>query len=917
MSLTSGARLGVYDITAQIGEGGMGQVFQATDTKLKRQVAIKILPPAVAADADRLARFQREAEVLASLNHPNIAGIYGLEETGGLTALVMELVEGDDLSQRIARGAIPIDEALPIAKQIAEALEAAHEQGIIHRDLKPANIKVRPDGTVKVLDFGLAKAMEPAGAMSPSMSMSPTITTPAMTQAGIILGTAAYMSPEQAKGREVDKRSDIWSFGCVLYEMLAGRRVFEGDDVADTLASVLKGQPDWIVLPSDVSLPIRILLRRCLEKDRRKRLADIATAIVLIEETPSLTTLAPQEQAFVQKERDAVRAQIDAAVSSARRETARSTRRRVALISVSAWVIVGSMAVAATWFLMRPAVPRIERFTIASAGTAELTINDLDRPLAITPDGTRVFYIGNNGTQLFARTLDQLEPRAIFTGTGPRGVFVSPDGQWVGFFDGASTLKKVAITGGPAVTLAQINNGPRGAAWAPDDTIIFGEAAPATGLQRVSAAGGETTVLTKPDRERGEGDHVWPAFLPGGEAVLFTIVPLTLEIDNAQVAVLDLRTGMSKVLIRGGSDAHYVSTGHLIYAVAGTLRAVAFDLRRLEVVGTPVPVLEGVMTTVLGAAGIAVAANGALVYIPGGAAGGGQLTVVSVDRQGRPTPLPGIPLNSYRDVRVSPDGARLALATQSDVWIYDLARGTLGRLTTDPASDRSPLWTPDGQRIVFTSNRNGYPELFWRPADGTGSDERFLARAKDLTDLRGNGWSADGRQLLFTEVSATSAIGQIAVERPSEAKLLVKSDSPSPVSPDGGWIAYQSTVSGRTEIYVEKYPELGSRQLMSTGGGQRPLWSRDGRELFFIGPDSRQMFAVPVQSGTTLVTGRPHVLFELPMLVSRGNRPYDIALDGRFLIIRSAQAEIDGGPASNLILVQNWFEELKRLVPTN
>ena len=358
MSLTSGARLGVYDITAQIGEGGMGQVFQATDTKLKRQVAIKILPPAVAADADRLARFQREAEVLASLNHPNIAGIYGLEETGGLTALVMELVEGDDLSQRIARGAIPIDEALPIAKQIAEALEAAHEQGIIHRDLKPANIKVRPDGTVKVLDFGLAKAMEPAGAMSPSMSMSPTITTPAMTQAGIILGTAAYMSPEQAKGREVDKRSDIWSFGCVLYEMLAGRRVFEGDDVADTLASVLKGQPDWIVLPSDVSLPIRILLRRCLEKDRRKRLADIATAIVLIEETPSLTTLAPQEQAFVQKERDAVRAQIDAAVSSARRETARSTRRRVALISMSAWVIVGSMAVAATWFLMRPAVPR-------------------------------------------------------------------------------------------------------------------------------------------------------------------------------------------------------------------------------------------------------------------------------------------------------------------------------------------------------------------------------------------------------------------------------------------------------------------------------------------------------------------------------------------------------------------------------
>ena len=692
-----------------------------------------------------------------------------------------------------------------------------------------------------------------------------------MTGVGVILGTAAYMAPEQAKGREADKRSDIWSFGCVLYEMLAGRRVFEGEDVADTLASVLKGQPDWIVLPSDVSLPIRILLRRCLEKDRRKRLADIATAIVLIEETPSLTTLAPHEQAFIQKERDAVREQIDAAVSSARRETARSTRRRVALISMSAWVIVGSMAVAATWLLTRPAIPRIERFTIAPAGTAALTINDLDRPFAITPDGTRVFYIGNNGTQLFARPLDQLEPRAIATGTGLRGVFVSPNGQWVGFVDGASTLKKVAITGGPAVTLGQINGGSRGAAWAPDDTIIFAEASPATGLQRVSAAGGETTVLTKPDRERGEGDHVWPAFLPGGEAVLFTIVPLTLEIDNAQVAVLDLRTGMSKVLIRGGSDAHYVPTGHLVYAVAGTLRAVAFDLGRLEVVGTPVPVLEGVMTTVLGAAGIAVAANGSLVYIPGGAGGGGQQTVVSVDRQGRPTPLPGIPLDSYRDVRVSPDGARLALATQRDVWIYDLARGTLGRLTTDPASDRSPLWTPDGQRIIFTSNRAGYPELFWRPADGTGSDERFLARAKDLA-RSARQWLVGGRQTapVHGGVGDECAIGQIAVERPSEAKLLVKSDSRRAVSPDGGWIAYQSTVSGRTEIYVERYPELGSRQLMSTGGGQRPLWSRDGRELFFIGPDSRQMFAVPVQSGTTLVTGRPQVLFELAMLVSAG-----------------------------------------------
>jgi serine/threonine-protein kinase len=438
----------------------------------------------------------------------------------------------------------------------------------------------------------------------------------------------------------------------------------------------------------------------------------------------------------------------------------------------------------------------------------------------------------------------------------------------------------------------------------------------------VSAAGGDSTVLTKPDRARGEADHFWPEFLPGGKAVLFTIIPIGGSIENAQVAVMDLQTGTSKVLVRGGSHAHYVPTGHLVYGVAGTLRAVAFDLRRLEVAGTPAPVLEGVVTTNDGAADIAVAANGSLAYVSGTAGGGGRQTVVSVDRQGRASPLPGVPLDSYRDVRVSPDGARLALATQNDVWIYDLTRATLSRLTTDPAQDTRPLWTPDGQRIVFTSNRAGYPELFWRPADGTGSDQRLLARAKDLIDLRADGWSADGTQLLFTEVPPRlqCAIGQIAIERPSEVKVLVKSEfcsDFSAVSRDGRWIAYHSNVSGRQEIYVERYPELGNRQQISTGGGVRPLWSRDGRELFFSTPDNRQMLAVPVQSGTTLVAGRPQVLFEFAMMPpTAGTRPYDIAPDGRLLIIRNGQAEAGGAPASNLIVVQNWTEELKRLVPT-
>jgi Tol biopolymer transport system component len=883
----------------------MGEVYRARDTKLNRDVALKILPEVFALDSDRLARFKREAQVLASLNHPNIGGIYGFEESNGVQALVLELVEGPTLADRIGQGSIPVDEALPIARQIAEALEAAHAQGIIHRDLKPANVKVRADGMVKVLDFGLAKALEPSS-VSRDVSESPTITSPAMTRMGVILGTAAYMSPEQAKGPEADKRSDIWAFGCVLYEMLTDRRAFDGEDMTEVLGAVLRLEPNWEALSSDVPQPVRTLLQRCLVKDRRKRIADIAAALFVLD-----------HQAGV----------ADTSTAAAAPLPPRPLWRRVAALTAGA-LLVGIVAGASVWFATRPAPLRVVRFTIAPAGTAALTISDVDRALMITPDGTRVIYVGNNGTQLFVRPLDQLEPRAIATGSGLRGVSVSPDGQWVSFADATSgastaTLKKVAITGGPTVTVAQMDGPSRGAAWAPDDTIIFATISPATGLQRVSAAGGEPTVLTKPDRERGEFDHLWPEFLPGGEAVLFTITSQIDSIENAQIAVLDLRTGTSKVLIRGGSHAHYLPTGHLVYGVTGTLRAVAFDLARREVTGTPAPVLDGVVTTRPGAADVAVAASGSLVYVSGVAGGGGRQTVVSVDRQGRASPLPGLPLDAYRTVRVSPDGAWLAVATEDDVWIYDFARATRSRLTTHPAQDTSPLWTLDGQRIIFTSTRAGYPELFWRPADGTGSDERLLAGAKDLIALNAMGWSADGRQLLFTEVPPTNqcAIGQITFERPSDVKLLVKSESCNfypAVSPNGRWMAYESNLSGREEIYIERYPELGNRQLISTGGGGLPLWSRDGRELFFSGPDSRQILAVPVQSGTTLIVGRPQVLFELAMLSNQGEvRPYDIAPNGRFLIIGRDQADSGSGAPSNMVVVQNWFEELKHLVPTN
>jgi serine/threonine-protein kinase len=587
-------------------------------------------------------------------------------------------------------------------------------------------------------------------------------------------------------------------------------------------------------------------------------------------------------------------------------------------------MVMSAVAGFAVWTLTPSPMPQVTRFGITTSGATAITTSGIDSDVAITPDGSRIVYGGSN--QLLVRALDELEP-AVLTGFGgpsgfgnPRSIFISPDGQWVGFFAG-SAMQKVAITGGPAVRITATDGQPRGATWGPDGTIIFATFAPATGLQRVSAAGGEPTVLTRPDRERGERDHWWPEFLPGGNAVLFTVVSGAGGIENHEIAVLDLRTGTSKVLIRGGSHARYVATGHLVYGVTGTLRAAAFDLGRLEVASTPAPVLEGVMTTAMGAANAAVASNGSLVYLAGRAGGASQRTVVSVDRQGRGSPLPGLPPDSYRDVRVSPDGARLALATPTDVWTYDALRATRSRLTTNPAQNRSPLWTPDGQRIIFTSTRGGHPELFWRPADGTGRDERLFARSHQFLDVLASGFSADGKHLLFSEVSPSgqSAISRMAIEQPSEGEVVLKNEfsaSFPAVSPDGRWMAYMSNTSGRAEIYVERYPQLGSRQLISTDGGQRPLWSRDGRELFFHSLDGRQMLAVPIQSGLTLQAGRPQVLFDAAMSIEGvGVRPYDVGREGRFFIIRGVQTDGGGGAPSNIIVVLNWLEELKRLVP--
>jgi serine/threonine-protein kinase len=885
MSLVSGTRLGVYEITALIGAGGMGEVYRARDSKLNRDVAIKVLPNAFTHDPERLARFTREAHMLASLNHPHIGAIYGIEDSANARALVLELVEGDTLHDRIARGRIPFDEAVAIGREICEALQAAHEQGIVHRDLKPSNIKITADDSVKVLDFGLAKlAQTDAGAARPDVTLSPTITTPAlMTAAGIVMGTAAYMSPEQAKGREADKRSDVWAFGAVFYEMLTGKRAFDGEDMTDVLGAVVRLDPDWQTLPSAVPPPIRTLLQQCLVKDRRKRIADIAAARFVLEH------------------------QATAASTTGPAPVSRRPRWMYPALTSLAVATVAALSVLA--FSRPQTVPApVVRSTIATSADTALALSGVWADVAMTPDGSRIVYQGNK--QLLIRQLDQLEATVLSSGAG-HSPFVSPDGQWVGFFDG-NELKKVTITGGPPETVASIQGDVVGATWGPDGTIVFSTLDPGAGLMRVPAAGGTPTALI--EIGPGERDHLWPEWLPGEKAVLYTIYPRTGGLQSTQVAVLDVETGTSTVLFRG-SHAHYVPTGHLVYTVEGTLRAVAFDRQRLKTTGTSAPIRDEVATSRLGAASVAVAENGTLVYVSG--SGGVRRNVFLVDADGQTHALPGLRPDVYRQIRVSPDGKRLAYAASGDIGVYDFARGEASRVTTT-AAEINPLWTPDGTRIVFTSRRPGYSELFWRAADGTGSNERLLTRAKDLTNLFATSWSADGQQLIFTEVQAdlVSSIGQFTLDSPSRATVLLPgsdvSNARAAISPNGRWIAYESNTSGQFEIYVERYPQLGDRKKISTNGGRDPRWSRTGGELFWASEDG-QLLAASVQSGTTFEPGPPRVLLDQAMTpILLGDQSYDVIDDRRFVVIRS-----DTSDAPSIVVVQNWLEELKRLVPTN
>jgi len=920
MAVTPGTRLGSYEILSALGAGGMGEVYRARDTKLGRDVALKIIPDVFALDVDRVARFKREAQVLASLNDPHIAAIYGFEDSGTTHALVLELVEGDTLAELIARRAgpsgpagIPLDEALPIARQIAEALEAAHEHGIIHRDLKPANIKITPDGVVKVLDFGLAKLAHPeVAAGHADVTASPTISSPArMTGMGVLLGTAAYMSPEQAKGREADKRSDVWAFGAVLYEMLTGTRAFDGEDMTDVLGAVVRLDPNWEAVSPTVPQPIHTLMHRCLVKDRRARIADIAAARLVLDHLTAPTVAGPVP-------------------SAPPAPPARSFVRRLA-IPATVLIAGATTAAAMAFFIPRPTPQPLTRFTMSASGDAAAAIDLNDRVLAIAPDGSTIAYTGAStavyGTgiaaRLFVRALDQLQPTLLAGPGDVREPFFSPDGAWVGFFEGRR-LRKVSVAGGPAIPLATLDGGSRGATWGPDDTIIYATANTATGLQRISANGGEPAVLTRPNPEKGERDHVWPHVLPGGRAVLFTILP-NGPIENAQIAVLDLRDGSQKVVLRGGSDARYVEGGYLVYGIAGTLRAVAFDADRLEVRGTPVPVLQQVVTTsTWGAANFAVAANGTLTYVSGSAASTIGRTLVWVDRDGREEPIK-VPPRAYSLARLSPDGTRVALDVgdeQIDIWVWDLQRETMTRLTFDPGPDREPVWTPDGRRIAFAATRDGVGRLYWQAADGTGAAEPLTT---DPVARSPSSFSPDGTRLLFHQPGAVARdVGMLTLDGTRRTELLLKgaySETNAEVSPDGRWLAYQSNESGRDEIYVRPFPNVeGGKWQVSAGGGTRPLWARDGRALFYFVP-GRGVLQVPIQPGTTtFIAGAPQtVVSGAGFETGNAGRQYDVSPDGRrFLMIKRAPPTGEGSAAPvQLVVVQNWLAELKRLVPTN
>jgi eukaryotic-like serine/threonine-protein kinase len=887
MTFTTGTKLGTYEIVGPLGSGGMGEVYRARDSKLKREVAIKILPEAFSRDADRVARFQREAEVLASLNHPHIAAIHDLAEFGELRCLVLELVEGETLADRIARGPIPMDESLAIATQIAQALEAAHEKGIIHRDLKPANIKLTHDGNTKVLDFGLAKVREAQG-FATSLSNSPTLMS--ASTPGIIMGTAAYMSPEQAKGKEADRTADVWAFGCVLYEMLTGRRVFEGETVSEILAGVLKGEPDWSRLPADTLEGVRRLLRRSLQKERKLRFHDMADVRIEVDEAQS----EPQTGARVMH-------------SAPRR------RERLAWMSAVA-VLTLTAAAAIVWAAFRP-VPTAPEMRLEI--TTPMTTNPWS--LAISPDGQKIVFAATSDgrSRLWLRSLDSVSARPLAGTEGALFPFWSPDSRSVGFF-ADEKLKRIDIGGGSAQELATVGLG-FGGAWNNDGVILF--SSPGSPIFRIPATGGEPAVAVTRLETPQQQHHYFPAFLPDGRHFLYYVLG-SPEARGVYVGQLD--GSQTRRLLDADAPAVHASSGHLLFVRQAMLFAQQLDPIRLELTGNQVPVAERV-TVGFGPpfAALSASAAGPLVYRSGSAR---FLHLVWFDRSGKEIGRVGGPdsLDAISPA-LSPDDRRVALFRvvngSVDVWLLELGRSVATRFTSDAANDTGPLWSPDGTSIVFSSNRKGVIDLYRKPAVGAGSEEPLLTTAQNkfATD-----WSREGRFLLYesTDPKTSSDIWALPMDgdRPSTGSgrpERAEGRKPFPVvqtnfderggqfSPDGKWIAYQSNESGLWEIYVQPFPGPGGKSLISTTGGVQARWRPDGKELFYIALDSRLM-AVPIRvasNGQAVEAGAPVPLFAMRISDPvQEDHSYLVSSSGQRFLINTVTEEA----ASPITVILNW-----------
>ena len=902
-------------------------MYRSRDTKLARDVALKILPDGVSHDAARLARFQREAQLLAALNHPHIAQVYGFEDSTDVRALVMELVEGPTLADLIAQGAMPLDEALPIARQVAEALEAAHEQGIIHRDLKPANIKVRPDGTVKVLDFGLAKLLGPAEAghyvrdrgeaggrgvrLPPDLTASPTITSPAlMTGAGMILGTAAYMAPEQARGKEVDKRADVWAFGCVLYEMLTGVRLFAADEVSDTLAMVLMKEVDWNPLPASTPPAIRTLLRRCLEKDRKRRLPDIGVARLEIDEAMSAPLVPP---------------------SSAVRLVPSRWHRLAWPLAALAVVMAAGLA----WLHFSEAVPEAPlpiRFSVTPP--ADMVV--VGQGQWLSPDGRHlVFRVGPRGApastgptvRLAIRSLHEAEAR-ILTGTG--GVwnaFWSPDSRFVAFFAGGK-LQKIDITGGPPQVICEASDGgSTGGTWNGDGTIIFsaGEIGRNTGLFRVSSGGGTPVQLTTPDASRDEVLHRKPVFLPDGRHFLFLATSQQEgSFSTNSVLVGSLDGAASGPLLQSDTQAIYAN-GFVLFVRDGTLLAQPFDPDRLQLTGDPVVVAQDIDVFLPNALSNVSASTTGLLSFRTASARGVDSQLVWFDRGGKMLGTVGDNADQT-EVQLSPDGTRAAVSVLDparrtrDIWIYDLTRsGLRTRFTFDGGEDWASVWSPDGRSLIFSAGRPNPLDLYQKNADGSGAESK-LVEGSGGPNKYVKSWSADGRFVLFNSGTAGSAMGNdlwllpLSGDRKPRPLLQTQfNESEGRFSPDGRWVAYRSNESGRNEVYVMPFEAEGGKWQVSTAGGDFPRWRRDGREVFYLAGNT--IMAAEVNgTGSAFQVGIVRPLFEMRRrtVAYLGFGPgitFDVTADGQRFLVNVLTDEQETPPP--ITVITNWTATLR------